>query len=67
MNHFCDLLAQLTQMFPLATDEAKVMGVIEIIGSRVLMTIKVLYKYYTIWPSQHPCEILRTSMIIATL
>lgn len=45
MNHFCDLLAQLAQLFQLANDEAKVMGVIVIIGSRVLMTTKVFYKY----------------------
>lgn len=40
MDHFCDLVAQLSHLFQLATDEAKVMRVIVIIGSRVLMTQK---------------------------
>lgn len=43
MKHSYDL-AQLAQLLQCATDEAKVMGVRAVIGSRVIMTTKCFYK-----------------------
>ena len=67
MKHSYDLLAQLAQLLQCATDEAKVMGVRAVIGSRVIMTMKGFDKCSPIWSSQHPCRSLEQALFILLL
>lgn len=58
------LLAQLSRLFQLATDEAKVTGVIFIIGSRVLMTQRSFISINPFSPHNTPVRSLEQAWLL---